>query len=182
MMTVKDIPERDLKALTAAFYVTENYKRMQREADYLFSIGKYMESMNLKKKIKDLLELCKQRYVEEYNNAKTTLSLSSAGLPKEDLEHVTTLIMTLFVCCDLIESCQRDIQKTLHNTDTALSFEMFLGLRDLAKEVKKKINYLLDDTSYMSTNYWGDVCDNMYEMMKNKARSIIRKVGNQPSK
>ncbi len=118
----------------------------------------------------------------EYNNAKTTLSLSSAGLPKEDLEHVTTLIMTLFVCCDLIESCQQDIQKTLHNTDTALSFEMFLGLRDLAKEVKKKINYLLDDTSYMSTAYWGDVCDNMYEMMKNKARSIIRKVGNQPSK
>ena len=50
------------------------------------------------------------------------------------------------------------------------------------KEVKKKINYLLNDTSYMSTNYWGYVCDNMYEMMKNKARSIIRKVGNQPSK
>lgn len=182
MMTIKDIPERDLKALTAAFYATENYKCMQREADSLFFKGRYIESMKLKKKIKDLLELCKQRYVEEYNNAKTTLSLSSAGLPKEDLEHVTTLIMTLFVCCDLIESCQQDIQKTLHNTDTALSFEMFLGLRDLAKEVKKKINYLLDDTSYMSTNYWGDVCDNMYEMMKNKARSIIRKVGNKPSK
>ena len=182
MMTVKDIPEKDLKALTAAFYATENYKRMQMEADNLFFKGNYIESMKLKKKIKDLLELCKQKYVEEYNNAQTTLSLSSAGLPKEDLEHVTTLIMTLFVCCDLIESCQQDIQKTLHNTDTALSFEMFLGLRDLAKEVKKKINYLLDDTSYMSTAYWGDVCDNMYEMMKNKARSIIRKVGNQPSK
>lgn len=182
MMTVKDIPERDLKALTAAFYATENYKRMQMEADSLFFKGNYVESMKLKKKIKDLLELCKQKYVEEYNNSKTTFALSSAGLPKEDLEHVTTLIMTLFVCCDLIESCQQDIQKTLHNTDTALSFEMFLGLRDLAKEVKKKINYLLDDTNYMSTAYWGDVCDNMYDMMKNKARSIIRKVGNLPSK
>ena len=70
MMTVKDIPERDLKALSAAFYATENYKRMQIEADNLFSKGNYIESMKLKKKIRDLLELCKQKYVEEYNNAK----------------------------------------------------------------------------------------------------------------
>ena len=77
MMTVKDIPERDLKALSAAFYATENYKRMQIEADNLFSKGNYIESMKLKKKIRDLLELCKQKYVEEYNNAKTTFSLNS---------------------------------------------------------------------------------------------------------
>ena len=37
MMTVKDIPERDLKALSAAFYATENYKRMQMEADNFYS-------------------------------------------------------------------------------------------------------------------------------------------------
>ena len=52
MMTIKDIPERDLKALTAAFYATDNYKRMQLEADKLFSKGKYVESMQLKKKIR----------------------------------------------------------------------------------------------------------------------------------
>lgn len=182
MMTIKDIPERDLKALTAAFYATDNYKRMQLEADKLFSKGKYVESMQLKKKIKDLLELCKQKYVEEYNNSKTTLALSSAGLPKEDLEKITTLIMTLFMCCDLIESCQMDIQETLHHTDASMQFEMFLGIRDIAKEVKKKIQYLYSETSYMSSTIWGDVCDDMYEMIQNKAKKIIRKVGDLPSK
>ena len=90
--------------------------------------------------------------------------------------------MTMFVCCDLLESCQRDIEQTLHKTDASMQFQMFLGIRDIAKEVKKKIHYLLDDTNYMSTNYWGDVCDNMYKMMTNKARSILRKLGDLPSK
>ena len=182
MLTIKDIPREAIDALEKAFYANDKIKALRDKYNNLYMTGHYTQAMQVDKRIRDLLHQCKQNYVDDYNKSKETLALSTAGLPQEDLEKVTTLIMTMFVCCDLLESCQRDIEQTLHKTDASMQFQMFLGIRDIAKEVKKKIHYLLDDTNYMSTNYWGDVCDNMYKMMTNKARSILRKLGDLPSK
>lgn len=182
MLTIKDIPQEAIDALEKAFYANDKIKALRDKYNNLYITGHYTQAMQIEKRIRDLLHQCKQNYVDDYNKSKETLALSTAGLPQEDLEKVTTLIMTMFVCCDLLESCQRDIEQTLHKTDASMQFQMFLGIRDIAVEVKKKIRYLLDDTNYMSTNYWGDVCDNMYKMMTNKARSILRKLGDLPSK
>lgn len=182
MLTIKDIPQEANDALEKAFYANGKIKSLRDQYNNLCRAGYFAQAAQIGKQIKDLLHQCKQNYVDDYNKSKETLALSTAGLPQKDLEKVTTLIMTMFICCDILESCQIDIESTLHRTDASMQFQMFLGIRDMAKEVKKKINYLLDNTNYMSTSYWGDACDNMYQMMINKARSILRKFGDLPSK
>ena len=37
------------------------------------------------------------------------------------------------------------------------------------------MKYWGDNSEYLKDNAWGDKCDDMYEMMRNKAKSIIRK-------
>lgn len=181
MLTIKDIPQDASQALERAFYANPKIIALRERYNNLYMSHYYIEAAKIQKQINDLLIQCKQNYVDDYNKSKQTIALSSAGLPKEGLEKVTTLIMTLFVCCDIIESCQMDIESTLHEVDPSMQFESFMGIRDMAKEVKKKIEYLYSDTSYIN-NLWCSVCDNMYQMIKNKAKSIIRKSGNDPSK
>lgn len=181
MLTIKDIPNDAVQALERAFYANPKVIALRAKYNNLYNSHYYVEAANIQKQINELLIQCKQNYVDDYNKSKQTLSLSSAGLSNEELEKVTTLIMTLFVCCDVIESCQMDIESALHKVDPSMQFESFMGIRDIAKEVKKKIEFLYTDTTYM-TPHWCSVCDNMYKMIKNKARSILRKDGQNPSK
>lgn len=181
MLTIKDIPNDASQALERAFYANPKIIALRSKYNNLYQSHYYVEAAKIQKEINELLLQCKQNYVDDYNKSKQTLSLNSAGLSKDELEKVTTLIMTLFVCCDVIESCQMDIESTLHKVDPSMQFESFMGIRDIAKEVKKKIEFLYTDTTYINS-IWCSVCDNMYQMIQNKAKSIIRKSGQNPSK
>jgi hypothetical protein len=79
------------------------------------------------------------------------------------------------MACDIIESGVLDINDALHRVDKSLEIVQFDELKELAKEVKKKLNYLQRTENYMNMNTWGDKCDNMYQMMRNKAKAIIKK-------
>ena len=48
----------------------------------------------------------------------------------------------------------------------------FKKLKDLAKA---KLEYLKKNGDYMQDVVWADKCDNMYELITNKAKSMVRK-------
>jgi hypothetical protein len=58
---------------------------------------------------------------------------------------------------------------------------MFNDLSRLAKMAKEKLQFLQDNSGYAKDVVWADKCDNMYELLRNKARSIIRRRKNDPN-
>ena len=59
--------------------------------------------------------------------------------------------------------------------DRESQLDMFNELRNTAKLAKDKLAFLNKNTTYLEHSHWGDIVDNMYDMMFNKAKQIMRK-------
>ena len=96
-------------------------------------------------------------------------------IPNEDKEEISILNVTLFIAIDIVESCLIDINDVLHRTDKTLNYEMHDDLKELSEMVRIKMKYWGENSQYLEDAEWGNRCDDMFEMMKNKAKAIIRK-------
>ena len=105
----------------------------------------------------------------------TEVKSDAAGLPPGDLQKVNTLFVTLYMAIDIMDSCLMDINDTIHKTDRTLSFDKVDDLHSLAALCKQHIERFNGEHGYYSQAAWGDITDNAYQMLYNKAKAIIRK-------
>lgn len=131
--------------------------------------------MELGKTIENLYEKVIDNYIEETIKESDSFSLEEAGIPVNDIKKVNEYALTMFMACDIIQSCIIDINDLLHKTDKDLYYEQFDDIKQISEIVKSKLDFLQKNSTYMNNVFWGDKCDDMYSMILNKARAIIRK-------
>ena len=102
------------------------------------------------------------------------MDLNEVNISAEDKDEIETLVIAMFMACDILDSLILDANDILHKTDKTIQLEMFDDLKDITKLVKEKINYLNKNSKYMKDLFWAYKTDDMYEMIKNKARAIRR--------
>lgn len=105
----------------------------------------------------------------------TEVKSDAAGLPSDDLQKINFLFVTLYMAIDIMDSCLMDINDTIHKTDKSLTFEKVDGLHELAQACKQHIEQFRTEQDLYREAYWGDITDNAYKMLYNKAKAIIRK-------
>lgn len=84
-------------------------------------------------------------------------------------------MVTLFLAADIIDTAAMDFNDVLHKTDTTCDMVPFDDLRKLAKEAKGKLEWFSKHSVYMKDVAFGDKSDNMYRLLRNKAKALIRK-------
>lgn len=174
-LSIKDIPDDMLRQIRNRFEDDPQIKQMRIRQDVLLRSGNAVQALEWGKKIESLFVKVVDNYIEEAANEVETFSLEEAGIPPEDIEKITERAVTMFMACDIIESCIIDINDILHKTDKDLHFEQFDDIKQLGEMVKSKLDFLQKNSKYMNNAFWGDKCDDMYSMMQNKAKAIIRK-------
>lgn len=91
------------------------------------------------------------------------------------------LLLVCFMCADIIKSSIQDMDSILYRHDKTLKMEMFNDIRQLMEMSEAKLQYLQKNSGYLRDLVWGEKCDNMYEVIKSKAASIMRKRKNDPN-
>ena len=165
---------RTKEKLRRAFDANDKIIAIKQKADALSNQGLFAQAMQVNKQIKDLWEITLNEYISSYTKAKESLTLASCGLDKFQQDKVNTILLSLFMCCDIIDTGVKDINDILHKKDDSLHFEEFSGIKDLADEVKRKIEFLYQETSYFKDTKMANANDNMYQMLLNKAKKLIR--------
>lgn len=178
-ITVADLSPELINQLQIKFDAIPAVAELHAHQDLLRRSGQMVNAYKLGQEIFKVWRKFLTSYVDEVNEQAETIDIHEVGFSKEELNQINTLTLSLFMCCDIIDSCIRDINSTLAKKDESLRFEAFDEINDLAKEVKGKLSILSKQTSFMDKDdpEWGDTVDNMYQMMQNKAKSLIRKKG-----
>ena len=174
-LSIKDIPDDMLRQIRNSFEDDPQIKQMRIRQDVLLRSGNAVQALEWGKKIESLFAKVVNNYIEEAANEAETFSLEEAGIPPEDIEKFNEYAVTMFMACDIIQSCIIDINDVLHKTDKDLHFEQFDDIKQIGEMVKSKLDFLQKNSKYMNNAFWGDKCDDMYSMMQNKAKAIIRK-------
>jgi hypothetical protein len=177
-MEISDLTKEKIESLKKTFYQNPKVKELQIKADRLSAIGDYAGALKLRKVIMDLFERCEQNYVNVFNKADEEIKLIETNIPPKDMREITKRILSLFMCCDIIETLIMDINDILHRYDKNFSFNQFEELETLAKSSKDKLEFLSKSTEYMDTMKWADVNDDMCQMMVNKANGLLNRYNN----
>jgi hypothetical protein len=174
-MEAKDIPA-DMMAQIRKRFEEMPYIRNLRTQQYLMQQRREIDAaLTLGKMIEVMFGQVVQAYIEEVEKECEEIEFVDLKIPEKDKEEISILNVTMFMAIDIIESCLNDINDALHRTDKTLNYEMHDDFKELAAKVQEKLKYFSKNSKYLNDNEWGNKCDDMYQMMKNKAKAIIRK-------
>lgn len=180
-MDVNEIPNELLSKIREQFYATPKVRQMEVARQLFLRQGKYREALSLAKDIEALFSKVIYEYIEENKEQVEKIDVADIDMPIGEKEELMKLLLVCFMCTDIIRASILDMDSILYRHDKSLKMEMFNDIRQLAELSEAKLQYLQNNSGYMKDLVWGWKCDDMYDMIKNKAGSIMRKRKNDPN-
>ena len=174
-MNVNDLPQGLLSRIREQFYATPKVRQMEVTRQMYIRNGNLTAALAMAQDIESLYNKCVFEYMEENRQKVEQVELASADIPVGDKEELMRQMLVCFMCADMIESSVIKMNDILHKYDKDMCIEMFDDIRSMMKMSEEKLKYLQENSGYMKDLVWADNCDNMYEMMLNKAGAIMRK-------
>jgi hypothetical protein len=176
MITWEQVPLKEQQALRSAFVNDPSIKKLDQVAAQLQKNRDFIGALNVKKEIEAQWEYVKQTHLKSYDKTvQETVKLSELGLPEDKLQSLVENMLTIFMACDIIETAHLNANEILRSHDKNASLDNFNDLTSFVDRVKTHLKFLQTETGYMDDLAWGDGCDKQYEMIRNKARSIMKK-------
>ena len=129
----------------------------------------------LEKKLKRKRETAFDNYMDSIKYEGRRINVKKSGLPQDAIETLQILYTTAFMACDIIDWTVIDMNDLLKKHDPSLNFDTFNDLKRMVKVAREKIEMFKKDSGFTETPIWRERVDDMYEMMKNKARRVYHK-------
>lgn len=133
------------------------------------------KAMDIGAEIENLFARVMQTYLEDSEDESEVLNLTEQQFPEKDRRELMEIVLTLFLATDIIDTATMDFNDVLHRTDKTLDIAQFEDIRKLSKAAKEKLEWFSKHTNYMKGLDFADKSDNMYELLRNKARSLLNK-------
>ena len=174
-LEVSDVPSEMMSQIRRQFDMDPQIVEMRTHQQVLMQRGNLQAALQVGQAIEGLFSKVVYEYLKEANEEAERIDIGTLNISKEDKAEINTLIVTLFMACDIIESATMDFNDVLKRVDDTLVMEQFDDIRNLSKSAKEKLRFLSKSSKLMKDLELAYKCDDMYEMMKNKAKSILRK-------
>ena len=174
-LEVSDVPSEMMEQMRRQFDMDSRIIEMRTHQQVLVRKGNLQAALQIGQTIEALFSKVVYEYLKEANDEAERIDIGTLNISKEDKAEINTLIVTLFMACDIIESATMDFNDVLKRVDDTLVMEQFDDIRNLSKSAKEKLRFLSKNSKLMKDLAWAYKCDDMYDMMKNKAKSILRK-------
>lgn len=174
-LEVSDVPSEMMEQMRRQFDMDSRIIEMRTHQQVLVRQGNLQAALQIGQTIEALFSKVVYEYLKEANDEAERIDIGTLNISKEDKAEINTLIVTLFMACDIIESATMNFNDVLKRVDDTLVMEQFDDIRNLSKSAKEKLRFLSKSSKLMKDLEWAYKCDDMYEMMKNKAKSILCK-------
>lgn len=175
MIQVKDVPDELLNIIRNQFEANTRIREMRAQQQLLIKGGKIQSAMQIGKTIEQLFAQVVNTYIQETEQDVERLDLNTVPMPAKDRQEIMILMLTAFMACDIIDTAVVEINDVIQRSDNTLEMDQFKELIELSKYARSKLEYFSKDSKYMDSMFWGEKCDDMFKMLRNKAGSIFRK-------
>lgn len=163
----------------AAFEADPTVRELNIKHERLRRAGWWAEANRLAEKKKALFDKVLVAYEEQLAAGVEKMALTAADLPREDVKKLETLFVTIEMVIDILDSCLLDVNDIVHRTNKDFSLEQWDNMHELSQVCRSEIKSFGSTQKFLSYGIWGDTVDDMYTMMQNKAKSIIKKTNEQ---
>ena len=174
-LKIQEMPEYTIKALKEAFERRIEVRMLRNKSFALKQKGLYQQALTIEREIENLYQQCLATYMQDLEDELSDYNDKKEQIPFNDIKEIIHLIVTANMAIDILNSYIIDANDIIKKTDKSLSLGMFNDISQLAAMAKHQMSLLSNTTKLLDHPVWGDVVDNMYMMMQNKAKAILRK-------
>ena len=173
-MELNDLPRELVDRLRKEFENDGRIVQMRVRQRELMQTHLYGQAIGIGTEINRLFDRFLVEYMQATKEEVEVIDVNKMPLSDEDRVKLSSLVVAMFMCCDIIESASMDANDIVHKYDRDASIEAFEEFGALAKMAKEKIRYFRGEGSYTKSMVFSDKCDDMYKMLLNKAVSVVR--------
>lgn len=172
---IRDVPQGELDRIKALFEAAPQVRQLRVRQGILQRQGQYRAALDIGRQLDAAYCKAVADVLEEANRECERVELSSARLPQDIAGRLDEILVTLQLAIDIMDTCVMDFNDTLHNVDGALTLESFDDIRDLGRKVRMKMDGMRKNSKVFTRIDFAERSDNMYKLLRNKARSLINK-------
>lgn len=173
-INIKDVPQELIDKMRKNIDADPRVQQLRIQQNLLQRNGSYIEALKLSKEIEKLHAKVIEAYLQQAEKEYSNIDVSLADLPAKDLDELMEIVTTLFLAADIIDTATLDFNDVLHRTDKELDMTNFNDIRELAEAAKAKLKFFSEHSNIMKDVAFGDKSDNMYTLLRNKARSLMK--------
>ena len=166
-VTVKDRFELKWAGYPSVISLQTRIADAQQKKNYplALQLSKELESRKLK---------AKKILLDEAEAEVRRVNILELGMPREDVDKVNYLTIAMYMCCDMIDWIDLEVNSTIRKHTPDSEFHMFDDIIKAGKAAKDRLKYLSENTTLLKDGKFYDRSDNMYEMVINKAKKLYR--------
>lgn len=173
-VTLQDIPEDILQHIKDEFENSPDVRELRAKQQLAQRRGNWATALQIAKAIDTLFTKVVDSLIMEAQREVEHVELKTKDFSIEQRQKMVEIIVTMFMCCDMLETAVTDFNDVIHAKDKTVDLDMFDEFLKLKDKARAKLEYFSKHSTFMKDFYWGERCDNMYDMLRHKAASILR--------
>lgn len=166
--------EEAYKDFQTKFNTSPDVKNMQAKIQNLQMSFRYVQAMQLQKKLNDIEYNVAKELIDEQRAKVEKVNLTQVALTDNERNEIIDLRICLDILSDCMESFVMDINDILQRHDKTLTFEDYNPTIKMLKEARRHLAWCSDNEDYRKYEPWGDECDKFIKSVRNKVTKIKR--------
>ena len=146
---------------------------LKKKEDYMHK-GQFIQAIQMAKKIDDFVDQEFAKYARQAEKEAERINVNELGMPNDVKNELNKLYVVAFMTADILESVILDMNDAVKKFDKDLAVDIFDDFKEVNRVAQEKLRFFRKSEDVMNLPIWGTECDNMYEMMRNKAAKIIK--------
>lgn len=136
--------------------------------------GKYLEAIKIAKMLAAVEEGVKRGLFAKYERVGDMYK----GMEKEDIEKVGIACNTIIMLSDIIETQVMEMNQVVKKYHPYSRIEMYDKFAELGEAAKEQLAFMTRWSNNLYQIKFGDVADDLTEIITNKVRKLLRQVDN----
>lgn len=132
--------------------------------------GRYLEAIKIAKMLDEVEENVKEGMLMQ----STTMGKLYEGMTPEDIEKVNVACNSIILMSDLIETQVMEINEVVKKYRPDSRVYMYDRFVEVGKEAKEQMAFMSKWSNNLYQIKFGDVADNMMDMIKSKVKKLLR--------
>lgn len=174
-LTINDLPEDVVEKMRQA--IQEDPQMLALKDKHLAYIRsrQYAKAVDLKQKMQGIEECVIREYLENYEGETESMASLMTEMTSEDRNTINVCTNAIILICDMIETFSMDFNEILQKYHPDYRLEMYDKIMQVGKEAKAHVKFMSECTDMVYQCSFADSADDITELVRNKAQSLIRK-------
>lgn len=173
-LTIKDIPQAQLDRIRKVFEDAPQIRQLRVRQNLLTRNRDFFGALRTGKLIEDAWERTVSEVLKQLEEQTETVKIQDSGLSEDTKKKLDEYMVVLQLCIDIMNMCILDFNSAMHKEDPNLDMVAFNDIKDLHQIIKDKMEMFYKNSNIFHSDDFADKADNMYDMLRSKARSILR--------